>query len=149
MTENKSRERGLWYTTKELAEAFFVTPRTVRRWVRAKLLMPRYRLRGGTCYEHVFLTSEVMRFMDAYLPTGRDLDNPTWSKTRSRKERADTIRRLQNLRKLYIGRINALHRVKEGGHKAKKEEPVILERPPRRRSNQAETSWDNEDEEED
>ena len=64
MTQNSRFAGGLWFTTKELAEAFFVTPRTVRRWVHAKLLEPRFRLRGGTCYELVFLNDEVARFMD-------------------------------------------------------------------------------------
>ncbi len=144
MTENRPRG-GLWFTTKEFAEAFFVTPRTVRRWVHAKLLEPRYRLRGGTCYELVFLNAEVARFMDEYLPTGNDLDHTTWSKTRSRKERADRLRRLINMNRLHAGRLNAVQPAKESGLEGKEieeTEPVILDRPPRRRRNQAETSRD-------
>ena len=148
MTENRPRG-GLWFTTKELAEAFFVTPRTIRRWVHAKLLEPRYRLRGGTCYELVFLNAEVARFMDEYLPTGNDLDHTTWSKTRSRKERADRLRRLINMNRLYAGRLNAMQTPKEHGlvksePEIQEEEPVILDHPPRRRPNQAETPWGNE-----
>ncbi len=133
MTENRPRG-GLWFTTKELAEAFFVTPRTVRRWVHAKLLEPRYRLRGGTSYELVFLNDEVARFMDEYLPTRNDLDHTTWSKTRSHKERADRLRRLINMNRLYAGRLNAMQPAKESGLEGKEieeTEPVILDRPPR------------------
>ncbi len=160
MTENRPRG-GLWFTTKELAEAFFVSPRTIRRWVHAKLLEPRYRLRGGSSYELVFLNSEVARFLDEYLPTGKDLVDPTWSKTRSRKERADRIRRLMNEHRLNVGRLSAMQPKESGleGKELEETEPVILDRPARRRPNQAEMprdyerslggNRDNEEEEED
>ncbi len=153
---------GLWFSTKELAEAFFVTPRTVRRWVSTKLLEPRYRLRGGSSYELVFLNSEVSLFLDEYLPTGRYLSDPTWSRTASRKKRADRLRRLMNMNRLYAGRLNAMQPAKESGLEGKdleETEPVILDRPARPRPNQAEMprdyerslggNRDNEEEEED
>ena len=148
MTENRPRG-GLWFTTKELAEAFFVTPRTIRRWVHAKLLEPRYRLRGGTCYELVFLNSEVARFMDEYLPTRNDLDHTTWSKTRSAKERADRLRHLMNMNRLYAGRLNAMQPAKESGLEGKEieeTEPVIVEQKPRRQRNRQEGKGEAEDE---
>ncbi len=153
---------GLWFTTKELADAFFVSPRTVRRWVHAKLLEPRYRLRGGTCYELVFLNSEVARFIDEYLPRRGDLFDPTWSRTASRKKRAERLRRLMNQHRLNVGRLNAMQPATESGlgeKKIEETEPVILDHPPRRRPNQAEMPMgderslggdrDNEEEEED
>ncbi len=126
---------GLWFSTKELAEAFFVTPRTVRRWVSTKLLEPRYRLRGGSSYELVFLNSEVSRFLDEYLPSGKNLIDPTWSKSRSRKERADRLRRLMNMNRLYAGRLNGLQPAKESGLEGKEieaqeKEPVIVDQRP-------------------
>ena len=151
MTENRPRG-GLWFTTKELAEAFFVTPRTIRRWVHAKLLESRYRLRGGSSYELVFLNSEVSRFLDEYLPTGRYLSDPTWSRTASRKKRADRLRRLMNMNRLYAGRLNAMQPAKESSLEGKElevTEPVILDHPPRRRLNRTEAPWDDEEEEED
>ncbi len=113
MSENRfGLGAALWFTTKELAEAFFVTPRTVRRWVQAKLLEPRYRLRSGTCYECVFLNQEVLRFLDQYLARPEDLGPPTGKRT-SRAERADTIRRLKNMRRVYARKATAARTAKK------------------------------------
>jgi len=104
MTENQSRPSRLcqFFTSAQVASAFQVSKRQLYRWVRDRLIRPRYRLRGGACYELVFLESEVNRFMDEYLPNPEDLD---WKhEPRSRKQRVEAIRRIRNLHRIYVGR---------------------------------------------
>ena len=152
-----------FFTLKEVAEALPLSKTTIKRLVRAGLIVPRYQLLSGRCYRLIFTAAEVLRFMDQYFPTPEDLGPPT-NKTGSRKERAETIRRLRNLHQVSIGRVNAMRRAKEGGlvksePEIQEAEPVILDRPPRRGPNQAETprdyerslggNRDNEEEEED
>ena len=105
--ENGSLPSSGWrfLTVAELAALFRVTRRTVRRWVHDSLIQPRYRLRGGSCYELVFLEPEVDRFASEYLPTPKDLD---WEcEPRRKNERKDMIRRIRNMHRIYAGKATA------------------------------------------
>ncbi len=127
------KKRGVWYLTKEVAELFSVCPRTVRRWVKKGLLEPRLQSLGGTHLRFIFFCSEVIRFMDKF-PTPRTVDDPK-------------MLALLDLRRGYVKKAAAARTAKESGLEGKEieeTEPVILDRPPRRRPNQTETPWDNE-----
>jgi len=152
-----------FFTLPQVAEALLYSKTTVKRLVRAGLLRPRYQVLSGRCYRLVFEPAELMRFMSEYFPTPEDLALPT-GKSKSHKERVERLRRLMNQHLVGIGRINDMRAAKKSGlvgsePETREKEPVILDRPPRRRRNQAEASRDyerslggdrdNEEEEED
>ena len=93
-----------------MAALFRVTRRTVRRWVHDRLIQPRYRLRGGSCYELVFLEPEVDRFASAYLPSAEDLDRE--ADPRGRNDRKAKILRIRNMLRAYAGKATAARMTK-------------------------------------
>jgi len=70
------------------------------------MLHPRYRLGPGTRYEVVFLTEDVLHFLDEYLVRPEDLGPPTGKRT-SRAERAESITRLKAMRRVYARKATA------------------------------------------
>ncbi len=73
----------------ELSSALRVESRTVRDWIKKGWLTPRYRLLGGRL-QAVFLTREVERFADWYLPSLESLDAPC--ERGSRHDRINSLR---------------------------------------------------------
>ena len=131
-----------FFTRPQTAEALLYSKSTVKRLVQAGLLRPRYQVLSGRCYRLVFEPAELMRFMSEYFPTPEDLALPT-GKSKSHKERVERLRRLMNQHLVGIGRINDMRAAKKSAlvgseSEPREEEPVILDRPPRRRPNQAE-----------
>lgn len=153
------------YTLKEVASIFLCSTTTVKRWVREGLLVPRYQILSGRCYRLVFPEAELNRFMDKNFPSPEDLDST--HESRSSRQRAETVRRLVNMHRLYLGRATAARMARECGVHGEnsekqeelktEEEPVIVNHRPRRRQNEAEGqdernlggNRDNEEEEED
>ncbi len=127
-----------FFTLPQLAEALLLSKSTVKRLVRTGLIAPRYQLLSGRSYRLVFEPAEVLRFINEYYPTREDLALTR----RPRSDRADRIQRLKNMHNISIGRVNALRKAKKDSlveSETREEEPVILDHPPRRRPNQAET----------
>ncbi len=105
-------------------------------------MVPRYQVLSGRCYRLVFSEAELERFAIENFPEPSDLD-PMRTPHSSRKK-ADMIRRLRNMHRLYLGKASAARAAtglaKEMGLGAaevdredREEEPVILDhRPPRR-----------------
>ena len=64
----------LFLTTSEVAGLFGVCNRTVLRWAHDGLLKGRFQYLGGSFCRRVFLTEEVGKLIDEFLPTKADLD---------------------------------------------------------------------------
>jgi len=104
------------YRVKDVARIFYVTPRTVRRWIYAGELKPRgYRRIGGTCLELVFTGAEVEEFMDRYLlrPQDLDLGHPP----KGKEARAAEVARLVGTLRMYAGKATAAKMAKWLGTK--------------------------------
>jgi len=101
------------YRVKDLARAFYVTPRTVRRWIAHGLLKPRgYRRIGGSCLELIFTGAEVEGFMDRYLfrPEDLDLRHPP----KGKEARADAeVARLVGTLRIFAGKASAAKMAKQ------------------------------------
>jgi hypothetical protein len=93
------------YRVKDIARAFYVTPRTVRRWIADGLLKPRgYRKRGGKSLELIFTSAELNEFMDCYLiPLGP----APWEAPMSVKGRAEELSGIIGMLRLYAGKATA------------------------------------------
>ena len=141
-----------FYTLPQVAQAFLCSTTTVKRWVREGLLVPRYQVLSGRCYRLVFSEAELERFAIANLPEPSDLDPR--HVPRSSRKRAEMVRRLVNMHRLYVGKATAARMAKnlakecsrEGNElEAQDEEPIILDRPPRRRWSREKDERDEED----
>lgn len=129
-----------FYSVPQVAQAFLCSTTTVKRWVREGLLLPRYQVLSGRCYRLVFSEAELERFAIANFPEPSDLD-PTHM-PRSSKKKAEMVRRLVNMHRLYAGKATAARMVrdlaKECGLEvteleAQEKEPVIMDQRPRRK----------------
>ena len=109
MTKTEATKRAgqlTLYRVKDLARAFYVTPRTVRRWIAHGLLKPRgYRRIGGSCLELFFTGAEVEEFMDHYLfrPEDFDLRHPP----KGKEARAAEVARLVGTLRIFAGKASA------------------------------------------
>jgi DNA-binding transcriptional MerR regulator len=95
------------YRIKDLARDFYVTPRTVRRWVTDGMLKPRgYRRIGGSALELIFTADEIERFLDVYLirPEDFDWETPT---PRGKEARAAQVARLIGTSRMLAGKASA------------------------------------------
>ena len=135
-----------FYTLPQVAAAFLCSTTTVKRWVREGLLVPRYQILSGRCYRLLFSEAELERFAIANFPEPSDLD--PMHTPRSSRKKAEMVRRLRNMHRLYLGRASAARAAtglaKEMGLGAaevdrqdREEEPVILDQRPQRRQLQA------------
>jgi DNA-binding transcriptional MerR regulator len=91
---------------RDIAAAYRVSPRTVRRWVADGLLKPRgYRRIGGSALEMLFTADEIEEFMNNYLLAPGDLDP---SKTpKGAEQRAAQMRRIIGTLRVYAGKAAA------------------------------------------
>ncbi len=130
----------------QVAAAFLCSTTTVKRWVREGLLVPRYQVLSGRCYRLVFSEAELERFASENFPEPSDLD--PMHTPRSSRKKAEMVRRLRNMHRLYLGKASAARAAtglaKEMGLGAaevdpedREEEPIIVDRGPRR-------PWDHE-----
>jgi len=101
-TEGPPSTLGQLHTVRSLSNFFEVSPRTIYRWVKDRLIVGRYRYEGGTRLRLFFTEEAVLQFMDENMPTMEDLDLNRGPQTGEQK--VEMIRRIRNMHRIFAGR---------------------------------------------
>ncbi len=96
------------YDMDGVCDAFTKSPRTVRRWIQNRLLVPRYQLISGHRYKLVFLQEDLLKLVDSICLTEQELNS-------SRTPRAQLIRKLRDRARLFGGKASARKVARECG----------------------------------
>ena len=96
-----------FYTLRQVAASFLVSPSTVKTWCRNGILTAQHQVISGRSYRLLFSEAELLRFAEENFPTSADLE---FSNLRS--SNAESIKRIINMHRLYTGRAQAAGLVK-------------------------------------